>query len=128
MDLNQITLPCTDYAKSVEFYRRLGLHQIVDSPQRYARFETQAGTTLSLHRVDSIAGSQDAVVYFEVEDVDAVVADLKAKGVDFESEPTDQEWLWREAYFRDPAGNRLCLFHAGQNRRFPPWRVTESAV
>ena len=49
MELNQVTVPCTDYAASVEFYTRLGLVQIVDSPPRYARFESSAGSTLSIH-------------------------------------------------------------------------------
>ena len=50
---------------------------------------------------------------------------LTAAGLRFESEPVDQPWLWREAYLRDPAGNRVCLFHAGENRRRPPWRLPE---
>jgi hydroxymethylpyrimidine/phosphomethylpyrimidine kinase len=37
-----------------------------------------------------------------------------------------QRWLWREAWLRDPAGNSICLYHAGDNRRFPPWRIAES--
>ncbi|MDX1509696.1 MAG: VOC family protein, partial [Woeseiaceae bacterium] len=69
MDLNQVTVPCTDYDASVAFYTTLGLRQIVDS------------------------------------------------------EPEDQRYLWREAYLSDPAGNRICIFHAGRNRRFPPWRL-----
>ena len=39
------------------------------------------------------------------------------------SGPTDQSWLWREAYLKDPDGNLICLYHAGANRRFPPWRI-----
>jgi hypothetical protein len=35
----------------------------------------------------------------------------------------DSAGLWREAHLRDPAGNRVCLFHAGENRCNPPWRV-----
>jgi hydroxymethylpyrimidine/phosphomethylpyrimidine kinase len=42
-------------------------------------------------------------------------------------EPERQEWRWTEAWFRDPAGNRVCLYTAGKNRRFPPWRVGEAA-
>jgi hypothetical protein len=34
-----------------------------------------------------------------------------------------QPWLWREAHMRDPDGNSLCLFTAGKNRKYPPWRV-----
>jgi catechol 2,3-dioxygenase-like lactoylglutathione lyase family enzyme len=36
MDLNQVTLPCTDLQASVRFYTRLGFKQIVSSPPRYA--------------------------------------------------------------------------------------------
>ncbi len=123
MDLNQVTLACDDYYASVRFYEQLGLHLIVDSPPRYARFETPAGTTLSIHATDAGRSDPAVVIYFEVEDVDATVADLKDKGLTFESEPTEQAWLWREAYLRDPFGNRVCIYHAGENRRYPPWRV-----
>ena len=123
LDLNQVTLPCTDYDASVRFYRALGLTQIVDSPPHYARFETAAGTTLSVHAEDGRAGASHIVVYFEVEDVDLEVRRLKNLGLSFETEATDQDWLWREAYVRDPAGNLLCIYHAGENRRFPPWRT-----
>lgn len=128
MDLNQLTLPCTNYDASVRFYSLLGLTQIVDSPPRYARFETRAGTTLSIHASASVSDGPDVVVYFEVPNVDLAVRKLRNLGIAFESEPTDQDWLWREAYLRDPAGNRLCIYHAGRNRRFPPWRIGEDPV
>ena len=32
-------------------------------------------------------------------------------------------WLWREARLVDPSGNVICLYHAGENRLNPPWRV-----
>jgi hypothetical protein len=34
--------------------------------------------------------------------------------------------LWREAYLHDPDGNVVCLYHAGENRRNPPWRMPQS--
>jgi len=123
MDLNQVTVPCTDYDESVAFYTNLGLRQIVDSPPRYARFESASGTTLSIHAVDTVAAESGTTIYFEVDDVDAEVARLKAGGLGFDSDPVDQSWLWREAYLHDPAGTRLCIYHAGENRRFPPWRL-----
>lgn len=124
MDLNQVTVPCTDYEASVRFYKALGLMQIVDSPPRYARFETEAGTTLSIHATESGSPGSDFVVYFEVDDVDLTVRMLSERGIVFEIEPQDQDWLWREAYLRDPSGNRLCIYHAGENRRNPPWRIS----
>ena len=122
MDLNQITLPCKDYEASVAFYKLLGFRQIVDSPPRYARFETSSGTTFSLHRND-LFSTPGVVVYFEVVDVDTKVRELASLGVKFDTDPVDQNWLWREAYLHDPAGNRLCIYKAGRNRRFPPWRI-----
>lgn len=124
MNLNQITLPILDYAACVEFYRRLGFTQIVDSPPRYARFECPEGdATFSLHAVDALPASTGVVVYFECADLDAKVAALQAAGIVFTQLPQDERWLWREARLKDPAGNELCLFHAGANRKHPPWRI-----
>jgi len=63
------------------------------------------------------------MIYFEIEALDKAVAALEAKGISFDTPPIDQSWGWREARFSDPAGNPLCLFHGGNNRRYPPWRI-----
>ncbi|MCH9828043.1 MAG: VOC family protein [Gammaproteobacteria bacterium] len=123
MNLNQVTLPCTDFELAVQFYRQLGFKQIVSSPPRYARFECESGATFSLHAAPPEKAGHGVVVYFEVEQLDATVSKLQEAGIQFEALPTDQSWLWREAYLRDPSGNRLCLYFAGDNRRFPPWRL-----
>ena len=123
MELNQVTIPCAVYEDSVRFYKTLGLRLIVDSPPDYARFETASGTTLSIHRAEPGAACSAVRLYFEVDDVDLEVRNLKHQGISFEREPVDQAWLWREAHLEDPAGNRICIYHAGKNRRHPPWRV-----
>lgn len=118
MKLNQVTVGTTDYNASVAFYLRLGLTQIVHSPPRYARFETSSGETFSIHQVDEVKSG--TIVYFEVDDVDATVARLALPLI---QPPTDQPWLWREARLADPSGNEICIYHAGESRRFPPWRL-----
>jgi hydroxymethylpyrimidine/phosphomethylpyrimidine kinase len=119
---NQATVGARDYAASVAFYRMLGLRQIVDSPDNgYARFEADNLATFSIHADGSAAGG--AVIYFEHPALDQWVARLKMQGVGFDQEPQDEAWGWREARLRDPAGNALCLYQAGEMRRFPPWRV-----
>ena len=123
MDLNQVTLPCSDLDASIAFYMKLGLVQIVHSPPDYARFECPSGSTLSLHRLDAPRSGPGAVIYFEVASVDERVRELQQAGLSFDVLPQDQPWLWREAYLRDPYGNLLCIFHAGSNRRNPPWRL-----
>lgn len=123
MNLNQVTVFSTDVSASVEFYKKLGLRLIVDSAPRYVRFECPDGdATFSIHHTDQPINSE-TVVYFECEDLDAKVVELKNLGLQIESEPQNQVWLWRESYLRDPSNNRICLFYAGKNRQNPPWRV-----
>ena len=124
MNLNQVTLPAIDVARSIAFYEAMGFTLIVSSPPRYARFECPEGeATFSLHQVDGVVADTGVVVYFECADLDERVALLKARGVHFDRDPTDERWLWREARLRDPAGNVVCLYRAGGNRKHPPWRV-----
>lgn len=125
MNLNQISLPAKDIKVSIAFYRTLGLRLIVET-EIYARFELPDGdATMSLHKTDAELGEEGVYVYFECADLDARVKELRAKGVVFENDPKDQRWLWREAWLADPAGNRLCLYSAGENRKNPPWRIKE---
>ena len=123
MNLNQVTLPARDVAESVRFFRAMGFTQIVDSPH-YARFECPAGeATFSVHHAPVVAGDHGVVVYVEVEQLDERVSELEARGLQFVCPPTDERWLWREARLKDPSGNVICLFRAGENRRYPPWRI-----
>ena len=123
LSLNQVTVNARDYAASVAFYLKLGMSQIVDSPDNgYARFEAGNNVTLSIHR-DAAHGVGGTTVYFECADLDARVARLKAAGIVFTADPVDRDWLWREAELFDPFGNRILLYWAGENRRYPPWRV-----
>lgn len=125
MNLNQVTLPVTDFDRSVAFYRDMGFALIVHSPPRYARFECPEGdSTFSLHAAEHSVGNTEVVVYFECSDLNARVESLLAAGFEFTQLPVDETWLWREARLVDPSGNVLCLFWAGENRKNPPWRVT----
>jgi catechol 2,3-dioxygenase-like lactoylglutathione lyase family enzyme len=123
MNLNQVTVFSRDVYASVEFYRKLGLKLIVDSAPRYVRFECpDGGATFSVHHTENPV-APETIIYFEFADLDARVERLKQLGLQFESEPTNQTWLWRESRLKDPSGNRICLFYAGENRQNPPWRV-----
>jgi len=124
--LNQFTLPANDYSASVAFYRQMGLTLIVDSPDNgYARFEAANGVTLSIHVHEGVGdgAAGGATTYLESGALDAWVAYLARRGVRFDQMPRDEEWGWREARLADPAGNRLCLYQAGEYRRYPPWRI-----
>ncbi len=123
MDLNQITLPVNDMVKAVRFYQSLGCELIVDTPH-YARFKAPEGNTsfsLSLEE----AFSNGAVIYFEHQQLDELCAELCRRGIEFEQPPTEQRYLWKEAILRDPSGNKIKLYWAGENRLNPPWRVND---
>ena len=124
MDLNQVALPSTDMKKSIEFYTKLGLRLIVSSSEFYSRFELPNGdSTFSLSLVDKIPTGQLAKVYFEVPDVDICYTELILQGINFSSKPEVKIWLWKEAQLKDPDGNIIIIFEAGENRKNPPWRI-----
>jgi hydroxymethylpyrimidine/phosphomethylpyrimidine kinase len=122
--LNQVTVTGTNYPRSVDFYSRIGLKQIVDSPDTgYARFETAGGVTFSVQIDPQEKIIATTAVYLECDDLDERVEQLARTGIAFEHGPRNQPWMWREARLRDPDGNIIFFYKAGENRRFPPWRV-----
>jgi hydroxymethylpyrimidine/phosphomethylpyrimidine kinase len=122
--LNQVTVTGTQYERSVDFYSRLGLQQIVDSPETgYARFETAGGVTFSVQIDPDEKIIATTAIYLECDDLDERVEALARSGIAFEHGPRNQPWVWREARLRDPDGNIIFFYKAGENRRFPPWRM-----
>jgi len=121
--LNQVTVTGKDYELSVAFYTRLGLKQIVANPPDYARFETAGGATLSIQIDPDETISATTAIYLECDDLDDQVDRLARDGMPFEHGPRNQPWMWREARLRDPDGNIIFLYKAGEARRFPPWRI-----
>jgi lactoylglutathione lyase len=115
--INVVVLFVADLDRAKAFYRdTLGLG---------IKFEDQDSAALELEptmlHLLSIAGAQDllsnevvavrhpTVSSFQlvafVEDVDALYADLVARGVEFVRKPTDRSWGFRTAHFKDPDGN-----------------------
>ncbi|MDB4292838.1 VOC family protein [Maribacter sp.] len=124
MNLNQITIPSLDLSKSIPFYKTLGLKLIVEALPHYARFECPEGNaTFSIHQTEKLPNGEGIYVYFECDNLDEYVDQLKKKGIVFDQQPTDQRWLWREARLKDVDGNQLILFYGGANRLNPPWRI-----
>jgi catechol 2,3-dioxygenase-like lactoylglutathione lyase family enzyme len=124
MNLNQVTIPSLDLKQSVPFYQKLGLILIVESIPNYARFECPKGdATFSIHQVQELPKGSGVIIYFEIETLDEYVTEIAKKGIEFEELPHDKRWLWREARLKDLDNNQIILFHAGENRKNPPWRI-----
>jgi hydroxymethylpyrimidine/phosphomethylpyrimidine kinase len=123
--LNQVTVTGTNYERSIEFYRRLGFRQIVDNPPDYARFEMAGGVTFSVQIDPEEKIIATTAIYLECDDLDERVEQLARSGIAFEHGPRNQPWMWRESRLRDPDGNIIFLYKAGEARRFPPWRMED---
>src|SRR5260221_8086095 len=95
--LNQLTVTGTNYERSVDFYRRIGLVQIVDSPQTgYARFETAGGVTFSVQIDPDEKIIATSAIYLECDDLDTRVEQLARRGNAFEHGARHQPGVVRE--------------------------------
>lgn len=125
--LHQVLLAVRDLEAAVSFYRdTLGASLIATfDPPGMAFFDLGGGTRLFVSSAvegedDGESPRENSVLYFRVDDIEAAVATLRARGVTIESEPhvvfTDsagtfgaagtEEWL---ASFRDPEDNLLAV-------------------
>jgi catechol 2,3-dioxygenase-like lactoylglutathione lyase family enzyme len=128
MRLNHVTLVVSDFERSKAFYQALGLIQIVDTPPRYARFRMPDGdSTFSIEVTGAAPSPAGVELFFECDALDDTVAALKTRGLQFEQDPTDMFYLWREARLRDPDGYDVRLYLAGKNRLDPPWKLKGDA-
>jgi len=124
MNLNQVTVPVSDIETSIVFYEKLGLKLIVVDLFRYARFECpEGGATFSLHQVQEVQKESGIWLYFEVQNLDDYVQELLNKGIKFEELPNNKSWLWRESRLKDPDNNQIIIYFAGNDRKYPPWRI-----
>ena len=124
MNLNQVTISSLNVEKSTAFYKTLGLKLIVDALPRYVRFECPDGeSTFSIHVVEELPVGNKITLYFEVENLSETAIALQEKGIVFNTEITEQPWLWTDVNLNDPDGHQLIIFTAGDNRKNPPWRI-----
>ncbi len=108
------TVAVTDLEQSRKFYaEKLGLTVLEEAP--YAvRFGAGQGSQVSVRRGQPNVGQ--TVAHFEVADLDAVIAELSARGITFEEYETPKTVNFiaqigpaRGAWFKDPDGNVFGL-------------------
>jgi methylmalonyl-CoA/ethylmalonyl-CoA epimerase len=113
----QIATTVRDVDRAVAFYRdKLGLPLLFQAPPKLAFFDCGG---LRLMLAEPEPGSKfdhpGSVLYFKVDDIDAMYRKLKEQGVEFVGVPhliarmPDHE-LWL-AEFGDTEGNTLALMH-----------------
>jgi len=121
--IDNIGIAVTDLQRSIAFYEKLGFSKGSD----YAAdvigctmtvgsavlflFQTKQLTPQAVKREPTLAQNPPGLdhISFLVDDVNALYAALKAKGIVFLGEPADQEWGARLVGCKDPDGNNLYL-------------------
>ena len=112
--LGQVSLFARDVGRTEAFYRdTLGLPHIFTFGE--LAFFDCGGVRLYVHHVADADWRPGSVLYFRVDDIDAAVRALTAKGVTVVGQPHrihrdeatgDEEWM---AFFEDPDRNVLAL-------------------
>ena len=136
MNLSQVNLVVRDMARSLEFYRRLGLTIDADSDPAWARHHAAAVLPNGMRlEFDSqafahqwgwkgSAGGGMGVLFFDLptrEDVDRLFAELTQAGAPVHKAPEDAFWGQRYAIVEDPDGNAVGLTSPiDETRRFAP--------
>lgn len=112
-----------DIARATEFYGNvLGLQETYRFPYQGdpEHVEYRVGATtiavsspegLKSHGMPAPTRGHSFEISLNVDDVDAVVAELRAKGVTILREPFDSAAKNRTAYIADPDGTWISLYH-----------------
>ena len=120
--LTTIVLIVKDMDRSVAFYRDMvGLSVEMHTP--FWSSLSAGNISLGLHPESNhakVAPSMGCTFGFEVEDIQATVQKLKAKGVQMQLEPKREDFGWL-AIFADPDG------YAVQLAQTEPWAKAESS-
>jgi catechol 2,3-dioxygenase-like lactoylglutathione lyase family enzyme len=106
------TVAVTDVDRAKRFYQeQVGLTLLEETPAS-CRFGAGKGSQLTVRRGQPNVGQ--TVAHFEVDDIDAVIRELTARGVTFEEYETPKTVNFiaqvgpaRGAWFKDPDGNVL---------------------
>lgn len=114
------TIAVKDLDEGKQFYgTTLGLKQVDENPGGVT-FES-GGSRLFVYPAPSAGTNQATSASWKVDDVDAAVDELKAKGIKFEHyDMPGGTWdgdviSWgdmKSAWFKDPSGNTLCVASA----------------
>lgn len=105
-----------DYDAAVRFYGHAAGLPVVDSWDREAdrgtMFAANDGIVEVVSDAMDLRGPRRRGVVIEVDDVDALEADLRARGVPIERPTEDRPWGTREMILLDPDGQAVTFFTA----------------
>jgi predicted enzyme related to lactoylglutathione lyase len=114
-------IPAADLKRARSFYaEKLGLTPAAEFDGVMLLYRTAGGSPFSIYETAYAGQAGHTIAQWHVDDVEAQVRDLRAKGVTFEQydDMPGVEWndgiasmpgMGRAAWFKDSEGNVLCL-------------------
>jgi len=117
----EANIPASDLKRAREFYSdKFGLTPTADIMGMNLRYQTSGGTAFNIYETQYAGQAGHTIAQWHVTDLESEVADLKAKGVQFEvyADMPGVEWreeiavlpgLGKAAWLKDSEGNILCL-------------------
>jgi methylmalonyl-CoA/ethylmalonyl-CoA epimerase len=112
--VGQLLIPVDDLDRAVAFYKdTLGVPFLFTAPPQMSFFQCGSVRLLVGVPETQAPAQRSSAVYFQVEDIHAVHAELSRRGVAFQAPPhvihRTPEYELSLAEFRDPFGNPLVL-------------------
>jgi catechol 2,3-dioxygenase-like lactoylglutathione lyase family enzyme len=114
-------IPAADLARARAFYAdKLGLTPVQELEGTMLVYRTAGGSSFSVYQTEYAGQAGHTIAQWHVDDVDAVVRDLKGKGVAFEhyddmpgvdwkDDVASLEGMGKAAWFKDSEDNILCI-------------------
>ncbi|MFL6135887.1 MAG: VOC family protein [Nocardioidaceae bacterium] len=113
-------IPAADLARARAFYAdKLGLSPSHEMEGVVLQYRLAGGSAFSVYQTEFAGQAGHTIAQWHVDDVDAVVRDLKSKGVAFEhydmpgvawdADVANINGMGKAAWFRDSENNILCI-------------------
>lgn len=114
-NLGYVGIVVTDVAAATAFYRDTLGFALEGASERMAQFELQGGAILGIQQ-STLPGEQPFEIAFMVDDVDAMYAAWKARGVEMIEEPSEKPF-GRTFAIRAPQGHLLRVVEQREQRK-----------
>jgi predicted enzyme related to lactoylglutathione lyase len=116
----EANIPASDLQRARDFYAdKLGLTPSAEYGGEALAYRTTGGTAFNVYRTEYAGQAGHTIAQWHVDDIEAQVRDLKAKGVAFETyDMPGVQWdgeiaeipgMGRAAWFKDSEGNIMCV-------------------
>lgn len=116
--LKQVYLTAADPEALAAFYKALGLTVRFADQGKWIQFESEKTAFCVASPLESVSKpSSNAVLVFEVEDLELVLKAAREQGADVSGEIRDMGAHGRVAHFKDPQHNIVQLLQAARKRQ-----------